>query len=140
MYSYNFFILQRQKVGTMNWMKSKIAHQWKMEYHSNWKLDTDLRGRSSYQLSVVNLNCILKISVSLFPKMVFQVYITYNNSVMLQMWLRYVIGWDGFPLCLYVVISLQWLDRIWWKFHAMAKSPLDSKYDVWIDVEHPKPR
>ena len=37
-----------------------------------------------------------------------------------------------------IALSLQWMDRNWWKFHTEIKRLADLKYDVRIDVWDPQ--
>ena len=43
-------------------------------------------------------------------------------------------------MCLYVVISLQWLEEIDENFTPGVRSPVDSKYDDGIEMLDPQPR
>ena len=70
---------------------------------------------------------------------------------MLQIWLCYVIRRKGFhkfmyfAIRLYIVASLQMLDRIWWKFNTswceifLSRSKKPSRFQIWCQNRHVRP-
>ena len=74
----------------------------------------------------------------------------YSNSAMLQMWLDDVIRWDGFPKLRFSTPTLLCVCKLQYfckgatefdeNFTAEEKEPVNSKYDVRMNVWNPQPR